>query len=296
MTKRPNRTAPAILAALMLAAALTGCSGNSSDTTKVADQSSADPALRAKLPAPVRAHNELKIATSIYAPVDFYEKDGKTLTGFDHDLMEQAAQRLGVTIKWSVIDFAAIMPGIQSGQYDFATDLNDTVDREKTVDFVSEFRDGTSILVKAGNPDGVQDLASLCGKNVVVTKGSTQIALIAKQNQSCSSPIRKLEVPDDPEAMLTMRNGRADAYLVNTLAGSYAVNSGGQSGFEVLGGVYDDVFAGLAFPKDAVELRDAMQAAINALIDDGSYEKIMKKYGLTNNMIEHSDVNAASNS
>lgn len=295
MTYLPQRlsTTVAALASICLLAA--GC-GQNDPSTDEPDQDAAVKEFRDLLPADVLESNELKVATSIYPPVDFYEEDGKTLTGFDHALMEEAAKRLGVRISWNVIDFAAIIPGIQSGQYDFATDLNDTLEREKVVDFVAEFRDGTSILVAQGNPAGLSDLASLCGKTVVVTKGSTQVDLIEEQNKTCDSEIETLQVPDDPDAMLTMRSGRADAYLVNTLAGSYAVNSGDATAFEILEGVYDEVYAGLAFPKESTELRDAMNAALQSLIDDGFYEEVMLKYGLENNMIEESVVNAASGS
>jgi len=295
MNRRLTRRSPRLPVALAVASLLalaTACGSSSAKDDEKPDPSKVVSELRDKLPDSVQKSNELKVATSIYPPVDFYEKDGKTLTGFDHDLMEEVAARLGVRIDWNVIDFAAIIPGIQSKQYDFATDLNDTAEREAMVDFVTQFRDGTSILVKKGNPQGLTDLDSLCGKTVVVTKGSTQIALVKTQNETCSSPIEMLQLPDDPDAMLAMRNGRADAYLVNTLAGSYAVNSAGQTGFEVLEGVYDEVFAGLAFPKSSTELRDAVQAALQSLIDDGTYATIMKKYGLENNAIDKSVVNA----
>lgn len=274
---------------LMTAAACGGDSPASEQPTR----SAADPSLRAALPQEIQDRGELKVATSLYPPVDFYEADGKTLKGFDHELVEEMARRMGVTVSWSVIDFAAIIPGIQSGQYDFATDLNDTVEREAVVDFVTEFRDGTSILVKEGNPKGISDLASLCGKAVVVTKGSTQIKLIEKQNATCPAPIRKLEVPDDPDAILTMRNGRADAYLVNTLAGSYAVKEGNLKGFVVLDDVYDEVYAGIVFPKNKSQLRDAVHAAMIAMIDDGFYGKVLRSYGLESNMIDSSRINAA---
>lgn len=288
-----RRLTGALLAAGLLAA--TAACGSSDATESEPDQGAIVAELRDQLPDAVQESDKLKVATSIYPPVDFYESDGKTLTGFDHELMEEIASRLGVTLEWNVIDFANIIPGIQSGQYDLATDLNDTAEREEVVDFVTEFRDGTSILVPEGNPDGIGDLDSLCGKTVVVTKGSTQVALVAEQNKTCSTPIKAMQLPDDPDAMLAMRNGRADAYLVNTLAGSYAVNTAGQQGFEILDGVYDEVFAGLVFPKKSTQLRDAIRSAMQALIDDGTYAEVMKDYGLENNMIDKSVVNAVGN-
>lgn len=292
MIKRPHRLTAVLPVALLLS--LAAC-GGADDAESAPDASTSDAVvaeLRDLLPADITEDDTLTVATSIYPPVNFYEEDGSTLTGFDTEILEEIGARLGVTIDWNVIDFANIVPGIQSKQYDFASDLNDTAEREEVVDFVTEFRDGTSILVQEGNPEGLSDLDSLCGQTVVVTKGSTQVDLVNTQNESCDEPIETLTVPDDPDAMLTMRNGRAAAYLVNTLAGSYSVENG-DGGFEVLEGVYDEVYAGLAFPKGSDELRDALQAAMQSVIDDGTYASIMDSYGLTNNQIEESLVNAA---
>lgn len=254
--------------------------------------------LRAKLPANVRKANALHIATSIYAPVDYYKADGKTLTGFDADIMRAVAKKLRIKIEWAVIDFSAIIPGITSGQYDFATDLNDTKQREQVVDFITEFRDGSSILVKRGNPDRIRNLADLCGKTVVMTQGSVQIPIANTQSDKCQqagkSKIDQLLVPDDPPARLALKSGRASAYLVNTLAGSYAAKTenGGQD-FQILAGVYQPQYAGIIFPKKSKRLREAIRATLNAVIQDGTYRKIMVRYGVVNNAIKKSLVNAA---
>lgn len=254
--------------------------------------------LRAKLPANIRKSNTLRIATSIYAPVDYYKTDGKTLTGFDADIMRAVAAKLKVKIKWAVIDFSAIIPGITSGQYDFATDLNDTKQREQVVDFITEFKDGSSILVKKGNPERVRNLGDLCGKTVVMTQGSVQIPIANAQSDKCqqagNSKIDQLLVPDDPPARLALKSGRANAYLVNTLAGSYAAKTenGGQD-FQIVAGVYQPQFAGIIFPKKSARLREAIRATLNAVIQDGTYRKIMVRYGVVNNAITKSVVNAA---
>jgi polar amino acid transport system substrate-binding protein len=254
--------------------------------------------LRAMLPAAIRKSNTLHIATSIYAPVDYYKADGKTLTGFDADIMRAVATKLNVKIKWAVIDFAAIIPGITSGQYDFATDLNDTAQREQVVDFITEFRDGSSILVKKGNPDRIRTLNDLCGKTVVMTQGSVQIPIATSQSSKCEqagkSKINQLLVPDDPPARLALKSGRANAYLVNTLAGSYAAKTeNGGRDFQILAGVYQPQYAGIIFPKKSVKLRNAIRATLNAVIKAGTYRKIMARYGVTNNAIKQSVVNAA---
>lgn len=249
---------------------------------------------RDMLPANIKSAGVIHVATSIYAPVDYYEKNGKTLTGFDAAIMQAAAKILGVKIAWSVIDFSAILPGIASGQYDFATDLTDTAQRQNTVDFITTFRDGTSILVKKGNPVGITNLASLCGKSVVMTQGSVQIPIEQAQSAKCTKAgkgkITQLLVPDDPPARLALKSGQADAYLANTLASSYAAKT--SKDFQVLPGVYAIQYDGDIFPKKSAQLRNAVRAAINVVIKNGSYAKIMKTYGLTNNEVKTSVVNA----
>lgn len=289
-----------IIGAACLSFGLAACSSEAAEPPTVGDDQPTESVaadttpegLPGLLPAEVRDAGTIKVATSLYPPVDFYKEDGETLTGFDYEVVEATADALGLTVEWNVIDFASVIPGIESGQYDFATDINDTAEREEVVDFVTTFRDGTSIAVQPGNPLGLTDLESLCGHTVLATQGSTQVDLVATTNESCSTPIELLEVPDDPEAQLAMQSERADAYLVNTLAGSYAAEQSETKVVEILPGVYDDVFAGWIFPKGSPELRDAFQEALQSLIEDGTYLKIMESYGVSNNAIDQAIVNA----
>jgi polar amino acid transport system substrate-binding protein len=298
VNRQMRNTVSAAVALIALLAVTSASASAGTESVPPSSPPDSGPSLVDLVPANIAEAGEVRVATSLYPPVTFYEDDGETLTGFDYEITEEIGNRLGVDIQWNVIDFAAIMPGMESGQYDFATDLNDTADREEVVDFVTEFRDGTSIMVQAGNPESIASLDDLCGRTVVVTSGSTQVALVEEQNAACTAAnadeIDLLEVPDDPDAMLAMRSGRADAYLVNTLAGSYAVNNSDDADVELVEGVYDEVFAGFVFPKESTKLRDAVQAAMQSLIDDGTYEAIMSSYGLEANMIEESVVNAAS--
>lgn len=283
-----ERVRPGITAGVVVALALiVGVASAGAASTK---------SPRSMLPANIKKAGVIHVATSIYAPVDFYKSDGKTLTGFDADIMTAAAKLLGVKVKWSVIDFSAILPGITSGQYDFATDLTDEVSREKSVDFVETYRDGTSILVAHGNPEHLSNLGSLCGKTVVMTQGSVQIPIETAASTKCTNAgkpaIKQLIVADDPPARLALKSGQADAYLANTLASSYAAKH--TTDFQVLPGVYNFAYDGDIFPKKSKQLRNAVAAAFNALIKNGTYGRIMKRYGLTNNEVKHSTINQAS--
>src|SRR5579859_5444262 len=208
-----------------------------------AREDSVRPNLRKLLPASIRQSNTLNIATNIYPPLDFYAANGKTLTGFDYEIVQELAQRFGVHAAWKVIDFSALIPGINAGQYNFATVASDTKQREKVVDFVDEFQDGIAILVKKGNPEHIRSSADLCGKTVLLIQGSYFIPFAAAQSAKCratgKASVKSLLIPGDPQALLAMKSGRADAYLTQRLTGSYALaKTANGKYFELVPGTY----------------------------------------------------------
>ena len=226
-----------------------------------------------------RSGEVLKVATSLYPPVTFYEEDGETLTGFDYEITEEIGSRLGVDIDWNVIDFANIMPGIESGQYDFATDLNDTAEREEVVDFVTEFRDGTSIMVPTGNPDSIAASRTCAAEPSSSPAGARRSTWPTPEHGAAPTAARDaidlLEVPDDPDAMLAMRQRTGRRLSRQHPRRLVRRQQQRNADVELIDGVYDQVFAGFVLPKDSTVLRDAVLAAMQSLIDDGTYAEVM---------------------
>src|SRR6202042_95132 len=109
-------------------------------------------------------------------------------------------------------------PGLASGRFDLSlSSFTDTKAREQTVDFVTYFSAGTSLMVKKGNPDKLTP-DTLCGKKVAVEKGTTQedpdIPTRSKACTAAGKPaITRLSYPDESGANLALSSGRADAVL-----------------------------------------------------------------------------------
>jgi len=243
---------------------------------------SASPA--SDVPAAIKSKGTLIVAADAsYAPNEFIKPGSKTVVGMDPDL----AKALGLVLKLKVKvvngTFDAIIPGLASGKYDLGmSSFTDTKEREETVDFVTYLSAGTSFYVKASGGPTIKSLADLCGKTVAAEKGTTQAADAKAQSKKCTKaekPAVKVSVyPDQSGANLALASGRAQVGMADSPVADYAVKkSNGQ--FKLTGKPYGNAPYGIAIPKDngmAEPIRDALKV----LIKNGTYKKILAKWGL----------------
>jgi polar amino acid transport system substrate-binding protein len=293
----------------VLAFAATGCgdddnesgSASSGTTQTQTSNSSATPSTNDKavalLPAKIKSKGTLTVAMDAsYAPNEFFEDDGKTIQGMDVDLAKALAASLGLKAKPVNAGFDGIIPGLQAGKYDLGmSSFTDTKEREKAVDFVTYLKAGTSFYVKAqGGPD-IQGLDSLCGQKVAVEKGTVQQTDAEAQDKKCKSAgktgVQVSVFPDQNGANLALNSGRANVGMADSPVADYAVKqSGGQ--FKLVGTPYAEEPYGIAIPKDS-GMTKAVQAAIQGLMDDGTYEDVLKKWGVESGAIETAEINGA---
>jgi polar amino acid transport system substrate-binding protein len=266
-----------------------GPSGQPSRTTGV------NPSLAAMLPATIAADGEIVIATDpTYAPIEFYAPDNATLIGLDVDLGMALGRVLGTKVTFVKSGFDSIIPGLLSGKYELGmSSFTDTAERERAVDFVTYFRAGTSLLVPKGNPRSLRpEGSSLCGRRVAVMKGSTQeIDDIPGRNQACPSPVQAMVFPDQNAANLALSSGRADAVLADSPVLAYAAQQSPQ--FEVSGAPYGTAPYGIAVPKGARGLAEALRIGLQDLVASGEYRQILTRWGVASGGIDSVEINAA---
>jgi polar amino acid transport system substrate-binding protein len=219
-----------------------------------------------------------------YAPMEYYDTDGTTVLGFDKDLTDALSKQLGVTFEWKNATFDGLITQLKSDRIDVAiSGMSDTPERQKEVDFVDYYQAGAMLLVKKGNPDGLKTIADLCGRTVAVQRGTTQEGYAQEQSKKCQSegkkPIDLLSFDRETEAMLQVKSGRAASGMQDYPVAAYnARTSGGGKDFEVAGDQIQAGPLGIAVNKENTGLRDALQKGVQAIIDDGTYEKLLKKY------------------
>jgi polar amino acid transport system substrate-binding protein len=280
---------------------LAACGGNGASSGGTATTQAAAPAvdqaLAAKVPAEIKSDGTIKIGTdSSYAPNEFLDTDGKTVIGFDVDLFNAVAAKLGLKTQWESAVFDAIIPGIQSGKYEMGVSsftINDQ--RKKQVNMVSYFDAGTQWATKKGNPLGVQP-DNACGKKVAVQTNTVQDTddVSSKRQQACKSAGKPAITIDryqrQDQATAAVVSGKDDAMLADSPVVAYAVKkTNGQ--LELLGDIYDAAPYGFVIKKDQTEFAQAVADAVKALISDGTYKTILTKWGVEAGAIDNPAVN-----
>ena len=279
--------------------AVSGCGGTWEATTPSTSGTAFDEALHDRLPADVRAAGVITIATDAsYAPASFFAPDGRTIVGFEPDLGAALGEVLGVELTFVVTDFGAILDDVQNHRVDAAISaVTDTAEREEQADFVNYFAAGTSIVVQRGNPYGITDLAHLCGEVVAVEVGTVQVDLLERSQSQCKDgriDVRTHETNDD--ALVELRTGRAAAVLNDYPPAAYlATNDRTSADYQLASDTqYEPGLYGIAVAKDRPQLRDALQAALEQLIESGHYEQILTEWDVAEGSVAQVTVNARS--
>lgn len=281
--------------------ALAGCGSSKSSTTPstaaTAPSSATNALIAAQVPPAVKSKGTLTVAADAsYAPNEFIAPDGHTVIGMDADLMQALGALMGLKVKIVNATFAGIIPGLAAGKYDIgASSFTDTKEREKTVDFVDYFTAGISFYAKASAHPAVTAVADLCGKTVAVEKGTTEQEESEAQSKKCAKEGKKavtvLSYGDQNGANLAVSSGRAELGMADSPVAAYAVKqSGGQ--FKLIGQTYGTAPYGLAIPKHT-GLTAPVLAALKALIHDGTYTRILTKWGIQAGAIAEPKINGA---
>lgn len=288
------------VSALLLTSACGGSDNKSSDSSTKTSSVKKDAKLAAMVPAALSKDGKIVVATDpSYAPMEYVDADGETVVGLDPDLGAALGKVLGVKFVFEKATFDAIIPGLSSGKYELGmSSFTDTLERQKVVDFVTYFKAGTDLMVPPGNPAKLaSDDNSLCGKSVGAEKGTIQAdSDIPARSKKCEAAGKKAidgkVYPDQNAVNLALSTGRIDAALADSgVAGYMAKQSGGK--FEIVGEPYSTAPYGIAVPKDSGDMTKALQGAIQALIDDGTYADVLKKWASEGGAIETAEINAA---
>lgn len=287
--------APFAVALVALAACSGAGRGNAASSNPA--QSSA---LAAGVSKSVLDKGQLVIATdAAYPPAESIDKTTGKVVGFEPDLMNAMAKKLGLTVKYVNLDFGGLLTGVSAGRYDAAmSSISDTKLREKTVDFVDYASVGNGLLLQGGNPKGIQGMSDLCGKRLSSEPGSVATEYATAESRRClaagKQPIAILQFPSAAQAQLQLSAGRVDAIVHDfPLAQYIANNSGGK--FSVASKQFLPGPSGIAVSKRNTATSQALLYALKAIMSDGTYAKILQKWNLNDIAINSAGVNQAVN-
>jgi polar amino acid transport system substrate-binding protein len=291
------------LGAVCVTALLAGCGNANSSSGSGGGGSSAaaggvkvNSAARAQLPASVRSAGVLKIATSLqWPPFGFKDSAGKP-AGLDLDLMKALAARLGLTTTISDIKFDSIIPSVNNGRYDVGVnELEDIPERRKVVQFVDYYNGGLGVLVPKGQHSTISP-SSLCGHTMSLTQGSSQVEVGKRISQQCvadgKKPIDFKMFSDSASTILAVANRRVEGFMTDVAVGVYLTRTTNKTLAVLPGDVPDSTgLSGIVVAKNDDALAKALKTALQGMIDDGSYQALLKKWGVASQAIKQATIN-----
>ncbi|MFS2224302.1 ABC transporter substrate-binding protein [Pantoea sp. B65] len=247
----------------------------------------ADNQLKSKLPADILKRGYILAGTNPNTPpTTFYQEDNKTLAGREIDIMSAVAGRLGVAVHWQDTGgFDNIIPGLKSGRYDVAlSNINATKKRMDQVDFVSYY-DASRLGVisrKDANIAAFTSFLAVCGQQIGAGAGTTQLTRLEDASKACQAagkaPIKTAVFPDRPSGVQAVVSGRVPMFFGPFEGLSWQVQQ--VKPLTMSGEIHvNDAPVSIAFPK-ASPLEEAVQAALNSLIKDGTYQQILDKWSI----------------
>ncbi|MCQ9183948.1 ABC transporter substrate-binding protein [Streptomyces sp. IBSBF 2953] len=295
----------AVAGALLLSAC--GDQTNSGGSSSESSSSSGKAPLFSKLPADIQKAGVIKVGTNAeYAPMESVE--GGKIVGVDPDIAAALGKQLGVEFQFTSGGFDTLITAVNTGRYNVAmSSITDNKQRQEGlddkgkklgegVDFVDYFTAGTAVYVKKGNPKGIKTLDDLCGQTVAVQRGTTYEEALQAQSKKCTGGGKqalKIEsFENDTEAQTRVKSGGAVAGVNDyPVAVDMARKAGGGNTFEVLDKQYEAAPFGIVVDKKNTQLRDALKEAVDAIIKDGSYQKVLEKWGAESGAIKSASVN-----
>lgn len=300
-TERKHRPYSLIGAVAALILTMSACTSapNPGETTggSPADPGTVDQELVALLPDDIRERGTLVVGASLdYPPDNFMEDDGTTPTGYMVDILQAVADRVGVEIDYQRVDFASVLTGIEAGRYDGGISFLDSKERQEVVNVVGVYGAAQSFLVMDGNDIDIPP----CGLKVGVGAGSIEETYLGRMSDDeCvaegKEPIEILTSPSNPQAQTAMSSGRVEAVFGSTAAAAWAVEES-DGAFAIAGEPFkltDSPLTGIAVNKKRMDIAEALQAIVQALIDDGTYESILDEWGVTGIAVDTATLNGA---
>jgi polar amino acid transport system substrate-binding protein len=281
-----------------------GSGGTSPSTPAAAGGTSAgaipveakDDKLAALVPDAIKSDGKIVVGQDqSYAPNEFVD-NGKAV-GFDVDLGTAIGQKLGLQMEFQNADFSGIIAGLAASKYELAmSSFTINKDRLATVDMVSYYKAGSSMAVLKGNPDNLS-LDNLCGKTVAVQKGTTQADDVQAKSKTCTDAgkpaIVASQLTAQTDVNLALTAKRAQAMLADSPVIDYAITQT-NGALQAVGDPYDSAPYGIAIKKGQGTYDQAVQGAVQALIDDGTFKKILDKWKLNPvGVIAKSEINPA---
>jgi polar amino acid transport system substrate-binding protein len=213
----------------------------------------------------------LRIGTLTDAPPNVYVKDGK-FTGFDNDLITAVAAKLNLKPEFVGTDFSALLSQVNGGQFDLgSSSITITEARKKTVAFSNGYDFGY-LGLNTTKTSGITSFDQLSGKRVVVVQGTVQ------DDYATQKSLNPVRVPNYNAAVGQLKAGTADAWISPAEIGEKMAKEQGGGVVILAAKELSSAPTAYAVAKSNDKLREAVNKALDEVIADGTWTKLVAQY------------------
>ncbi|MFE6360574.1 ABC transporter substrate-binding protein [Streptomyces sp. NPDC057806] len=257
-------------------------------------------AIADRVPEEIRERGTLEVVNSSgsAAPLTFYATDNKTVIGVEPDIASLVADVLGLKLRLNPVSWENIFVGLDSAKYDVGfSNITVTEERKEKYDFATYREDNLGFEAKKGSGLKISGPADVAGLTVAVSSGTNQEKLLvewSKENEKAGrEPVDIKYYQNDSDTYLALQSGRIDVYLGPNPTAAYHAASTGKT--EVVG-TYSGAGATLqgliaATTKKDSGLAEPLADALDEVIDNGTYAKVLKRWGLSDEAVPASEIN-----
>lgn len=236
--------------------------------------------------------------SSPYPPWAYRDLATNRLIGFNIDLTEAIAAKMGANVNWTESAFAQLMPALLTKRADVIVGIADRPERRESMNFLDYAWDRSVFFTLTANAAQFPTADSLCGKRVSTTRSTSWPAAIAKWSAEHCAKAGKPEaivLGADTSVLLELEQGRADAGVQGGANLAYQ-NTQKNNRFVAVGNLFTSEQAdqeafllsvnetmGMAFSKDDPKLGEALKKALATLMADGTYRELIRKWNVPQN-------------
>lgn len=268
---------------LMLVLSLAACQSKTAEAPKDGQGKTQEPAAPAKQGTSldkIKQAGKLVMGTSAdFPPFESIDpKDGKTVIGFDIDIAQKVADKIGVKLEVKDTKFDGLIAALTAGNINMiAAGMNPTEERKKSVDFSDSYYKNVQALIVREGDDSIKTAADMKGKKFGAQLGST-----SEEAAKLVEGIELKTLDKVDQLCLQTKNKNIDGVIVEqTVAQAYVKSMGGLKIITIpeLNDGTGDVC--IAVPKGDTELLKVINEVIGELKSSGEYDKLIDKWFVT---------------
>ncbi len=219
----------------------------------------------------IKTDGKIIIATEgAYPPFNYFQ--GSTLTGFEVELGDAIAKKMGLKVEWKSLSFDALLAGLRQDRWDVViASFGVTPERAKAVLFTNPHYCSGGVIVSKDTT--IRSVGDLAGKTIAVQTGTTYFENVKKV-----TGVKEVKnFPQDTDARAALLNGRADVWVSDRFVAKTALESNSSGGLKMGDFLFIERIAS-ALKKGNTSLETAYNKALGEVMADGTYKTLSEKY------------------